>query len=137
MAHVAKFVLAFGQVGLVPDSGVTWTLPRLIGPARAYQLAITGEAISAQKAQEWGLVNLVVPADQMPEIVAAWARTLAQGATLAFGLAKRAMREGATSSLAEALQYEADLQQIAGRSRDFQEGLRAFVEKRDPEFIGE
>jgi len=136
-AHVATFVMAFGRVGLVPDSGTTWTLPRLIGPARAFELAVSGEAIGAKKAYEWGLVNVVVPADQMPEVVTAWARSLAEGPTLAFGLTKRAMHEGATSSLADALENEAELQQIAGHSRDFHEGLQAFVEKRDPEFIGE
>jgi 2-(1,2-epoxy-1,2-dihydrophenyl)acetyl-CoA isomerase len=137
VSHLATFVMAFSRVGLVPDSGATWTLPRLVGPARAFELAATGEAISAQKALDWGLVNAVVPAAQLPEIVNAWAQSLAQGPTLAYGLTKRAIREGANSSLDDALQIEADLQQIAGQSRDFHEGLRAFVEKRDPEFIGE
>ena len=136
-AHNATFNLAFGRIGLVPDSGVTWTLPRLIGLGRAFEMAVTGETISAEKAFAWGLVNVVVPAGQMPEVVSAWAQSLAQGPTLAYGLTKRAMCESATIGLREALENEAVLQELAGHSRDFSEGLRAFLEKRDPQYSGE
>ena len=136
-AHTATFNLAFIRIGLVPDSGLTWFLPRLVGTARAFELAVTGATIGAEKALNWGLVNQVAPADQMPEIVAAWAQSLAGGPTLAIGLTKRALHQAATSDLAQALANEADLQAIAGLSNDFAEGLTAFLEKRDPDFRGE
>lgn len=133
----ASFIQAFSRVGLVPDSGSTWTLPRLIGYARAYQMAITGERITAAKALDWGLVNDVVPHDQLQDVVAAWASTLATGPTLAFGLTKRAMHKSATTGLIEALEYESMLQEVAGRSHDSREGIQAFVDKRDAHFTGE
>jgi 2-(1,2-epoxy-1,2-dihydrophenyl)acetyl-CoA isomerase len=132
----ASFMLAFSRVGLIPDSGSTWTLPRLIGYARAYEMAITADRIPADKALAWGMVNEVVPAEQLPEVVAAWAGTLATGPTLAYGLTKRAMRQADGQTLEEALAYESYLQEIAGRSDDSREGVQAFVEKREPAFKG-
>ncbi len=135
-SHKASFIQVFSNVGLAPDSGSTWILPRLIGYARAYQMAITADKISAEQALAWGLVNEVVPADQLPEITQAWANRLANGATRAFGLTKRAMRRGLTSSLEEALEYEAYLQDIASQTEDHKEGVNAFLEKRKPRFAG-
>lgn len=135
-SHKASFIQAFSRVGLIPDSGSTWTLPRLIGYSRAYEMAITAERIQADKALEWGLVNEVVPHDQLWEVVDAWATSLANGPTLALGLTKRAMRKASTMRLDEALDYEAKLQEITSRSQDFQEGVLAFAEKRDPNFKG-
>ena len=135
-AHTASFILAFGRIGLVPDSGASWILPRLIGYARAYEMAVSGEKVTADKALEWGLINQIVPAEQLLEVVAAWALSLANGPTLAFGLTKRAMYKGATTSLDDALAYEAYLQEITGRSDDFKEGVLAFVEKREARFKG-
>ena len=132
----ASFMLAFSRVGLVPDSGTNWFLPRLIGYARAYEMAVTADKIPAAKALEWGMVNRVVPADQLMETVMAWAQPLATGPTLAYGLTKRAMNKAWDSSLANALTYEAHLQEIAGRSHDNQEGVLAFLEKRDAQFTG-
>jgi 2-(1,2-epoxy-1,2-dihydrophenyl)acetyl-CoA isomerase len=133
----ASFMLAFSRVGLVPDSGTNWFLPRLIGYARAYEMAVTAERVSAEKAEAWGMVNRVVPPDQLRETVNAWASSLAGGATLAFGLTKRAMKSAWGMSLPEALSYEAHLQEIAGRSHDYREGVGAFLEKREAQFTGE
>lgn len=132
----ASFILAFSRVGLIPDSGTNWLLPRIIGYGRAYELAITADRLTAAKALEWGVVNRVVPHDQLVETVAAWAGPLATGATFAYGLTKRAMNRAWTQSLDEALDYEAYLQETAARSHDFSEGVAAFVEKRPAEFRG-
>lgn len=135
-ADNASFMLAFSRIGLIPDSGTNWFLPRLIGHARAYEMAITADRVPADKALAWGMVNKVVPADQLTEITAAWARRLADGPTLAFGLTKRAMNRAWDMTLDEALEYEAHLQEVAGRSQDNQEGIAAFIEKRDAKFSG-
>lgn len=132
----ASFMQAFSRVGLIPDSGSTWFLPRVVGYARAYEMAITADKIKADKALEWGLANEVVPHDQLLEVAGAWARQLASGPTFAYGLTKRAMNRAATTSLADALDYEALLQDVAGKSADNTEGIAAFLEKREPEFKG-
>ncbi len=135
-SEYGSFMLAFSKVGLVPDNGLTWMLPRIVGYTRAYEMAITAEKISAQQAYEWGLVNKVVPAAQLDENVAAWAGMLASGPTLAFGLTKRAMYNSANLSLKDALQHESMLQDMAGSSDDRKEGVRAFTEKRPAQFQG-
>lgn len=132
----ASFMLAFSKVGLIPDSGVTWLLPRLVGYARAYEMAITADKIPAARAYEWGMVNRVVPHDQVWETAVAWATSLAAGPTLAYGLTKRIMHKTWDMSLPEALSYEAYLQEVAGRSADNKEGVRAFLEKRAAHFTG-
>lgn len=132
----ASFMQAFSRVGLIPDSGANWVLPRLVGYNRAYQMAITAEKITAEKALGWGLVNLVVPHEQLAETVQAWALKLAAGPTRAFGLTKRAMRQSEHMSLAEALEYESYLQEAAGRTEDNKEGVMSFLEKREPVFKG-
>jgi 2-(1,2-epoxy-1,2-dihydrophenyl)acetyl-CoA isomerase len=136
-ADSASFMLAFSKVGLVPDSGTNWLLPRLIGQARAYEMAVTADKIPADTALAWGLVNRVVPAAQLMETVTAWAGSLAAGPTLAYGLTKRAMNQAWHSDLFGALEYEAHLQEIAGRSHDNKEGVTAFLEKREAQFKGE
>jgi 2-(1,2-epoxy-1,2-dihydrophenyl)acetyl-CoA isomerase len=133
----AAFMLAFSKVGLIPDTGTNWFLPRLIGHARAYEMAITADKIPATKALEWGMVNRVVPAEQLMETVAAWTRPIATGPTLAYGLTKRAMHKAWAMDLVEALAYEAYVQEIAGRSHDYQEGVQAFLAKREAVFKGE
>ncbi|MCA9970021.1 MAG: enoyl-CoA hydratase/isomerase family protein [Anaerolineales bacterium] len=136
LSDKASFILAFSKIGLVPDSGINWLLPRLIGYARAYELAITADRLPADQALAWGVANRVVPHDQLMETAAAWAQTLAAGATLAFGLTKRAMHKAWHMTLPESLEYEAYLQEVAGRSHDNKEGVQAFLEKRDPQFTG-
>lgn len=133
----ASFMLAFSRIGLVPDSGTNWLLPRIIGQARTYEMAVTADRIPAEKALEWGIVNRVVPHEQLAENVLAWAKPMATGPTLAYGLAKRALNRAWNMSLDEALEYEAHMQELAARSHDFGEGVAAFLEKRDAHFTGE
>lgn len=132
----ATFSLGFTKIGLIPDGGANWILTRLIGYPRAYELALTNEKLTAEKALEWGLLNQVVPHEQLAEFTAAYTQKIAQGATLAFGLAKRAMRRGLDQTFAENLDYEAYLQDVAGRSEDCREGIMAFAEKRAAVFKG-
>jgi 2-(1,2-epoxy-1,2-dihydrophenyl)acetyl-CoA isomerase len=136
-AEAASFILAFGRIGLVPDSGASWFLPRLVGPAIAAELALTGDPLAADDALRRGLVNRVVPAESLMDEARALAARLAAGAPRALALTKRALDRSQEAGLEEALANEAFLQGIAGSTRDHAEGLAAFVEKRPPRFRGE
>ena len=136
-AEGASFALAFGRVGLVPDSGATWLLPRLVGGARAAEIALLNDAMPATAALAMGLVTRVVPAAELGNTAREMAGRLAQGAPIAIALTKRALNAAWDRGLDGALEYEAYLQDLAGRSQDHAEGIAAFMEKRPPRFRGE
>lgn len=132
----ASFLQAFVRIGLVPDSGATYFLPRLIGYARALELAMLGEIVDAERALEIGLVNRVVPAGDLAKESEALARRLADGPTIAYALTRKGMIHGGNADLETALDYEADLQTLAASTGDAAEGITAFLEKRDSKFTG-
>ncbi len=132
----ASFTQAFSKIGLVPDTGSTWFLPELIGTSRTLELAFAGDVIDAPRALDWGLVNFVVPGDELHERARAYAVRLAAMPTLALGMTKRAVYRATGTSLEDALEYEAQLQQRAAQSEDHVEGVTAFLEKRAPAFTG-
>lgn len=132
----ASFIQIFTRIGLVPDSGSTWFLPRLVGYGRAFELMTLGDRLSAETALQWGIVNQVVPHNELAETADILARRLASGPTVAYGLTKRALNRGATLTLEQSLEYEAKLQDIAQKSADVSEGVSAFLEKRQAKFEG-
>lgn len=132
----AKLILAFIKVGLVPDSGAIWFLTRMVGAARAWELAASGDPVSAQEALALGLINKVVGADVFEQESKQFARELAEGPTRAFALTKSLLEQAATVSLEEQLDLEVEAQSEAGRSADHLEGVRAFLGKRAPSFRG-
>jgi 2-(1,2-epoxy-1,2-dihydrophenyl)acetyl-CoA isomerase len=135
-ARSAKFIQAFCRLGLVPDAGGTYVLPRLVGAARAMGLALLGEPLTAEQAAAWGLIWRVVDDEQLMPEAKALARRLATQPTRGLGLIKRALNASAANTLGEQLDLERDLQREAGRTRDYREGVRAFLEKRSPSFEG-
>lgn len=136
-AESASFIEAFVNVGLVPDSGSTFFLPRLIGTSRAFEMAVTGRKVKADEALALGLVNRVVPDAELSAETKKLAQQLANLPPRAIGLTKRAMNAAWTADLEGQLDYEAMLQTVAGQSKDHREGIAAFLEKRPPKFTGE
>ena len=130
-------MLAFGRIGLVPDSGATWFLPRLVGPAKAAELALLGESLSAADAERFGLVARVVSPETLAEEARALAVRLAALAPVALAHTKRALERSWSVDLDTALEDEAHRQGIAGATADHAEGMQAFLEKRPPRFTGE
>jgi 2-(1,2-epoxy-1,2-dihydrophenyl)acetyl-CoA isomerase len=136
-ARSARFIQSFAGIGLVPDCGGTFFLPRLVGDARARGLAILGEPLSAERAEAWGLIWQVVDDAELPATAEALAERLASRATQGIALTKQALAASASNSLDAQLDLESELQRIAGRTPDYREGVKAFLEKRPPVFSGQ
>jgi 2-(1,2-epoxy-1,2-dihydrophenyl)acetyl-CoA isomerase len=136
-AESATFIESFGRVGLVPDTGSSWFLPRIVGLANAADMIFSAAPIDAHTAQRIGLVNRVVPQGRLAEEARAEAARLAAASPVALALGKRALNYGLEHDLASSLEHEAQLQAVAGRSDDHREGVAAFVEKRPPRFTGD
>ncbi len=132
----AQFSLIFSQIGLIPDGGSLFHLPRLVGPAKAKELIFTAKMVDAKEAERIGLINKAVPADELDNEVNTLAKQLAEGPTVAFGIAKKIMNKGLSMDLSSVLECEAFGQTIAGTTEDAQEGVIAFLEKRKAEFKG-
>jgi 2-(1,2-epoxy-1,2-dihydrophenyl)acetyl-CoA isomerase len=135
-ADDARFWEPFVERGFTPDSGATWLLPRLVGPVRARELLLLGRQLSGVEAAQWGVVHRAVAAADVASEVDALAGSLASGASVAIGLTKWLLQSGADSSLESHLRDEAFALELSSRSEDFREGLRAFRDKRPPEFTG-
>ncbi|MFD2923085.1 enoyl-CoA hydratase/isomerase family protein [Halobacillus naozhouensis] len=131
-----KFVSAFMGIGLIPDSGFLYVLPRLVGYAKALEVALLDKPITGAEAYQLGLATEVIEASEWEEEVTRFSEKLASLPTRSISLVKRYMMDGMNSTFEEMLEKEAQAQRIAGRSRDHQEGLQAFKEKRKPKFIG-
>lgn len=135
-ARSAYFLQAFVNIGLIPDAGGTWLLPRLVGPQRAMQLALLGERLPAETAQQWGLIAEVVDDEQLMPRALALARRLADGPGAAIARIKQAIHAAAGNDLDTQLALERDLQRDCGRTQDFMEGVMAFTQKRKAKFKG-
>jgi 2-(1,2-epoxy-1,2-dihydrophenyl)acetyl-CoA isomerase len=135
-AKSAKFIQSFAAIGLIPDSGGTWVLPRLVGQARALGLALTGEPLPAEKAAEWGLIWKAVEDEALDETVDALAARFAAGPTRGLARIKKMIRESWGHSLDEELDLQRDAMRELGYSDDYREGVAAFMEKRKPNFTG-
>jgi len=135
-AQSASFIQAFCRLGLVPDSGGTWFLPRLVGRAQAMGLALLGDKISAERAVQLGMIWQVVNDEQLKAEAEKVAEHLAKQPTYGLSLIKKAINASAHNTLDEQLLLERDLQRLAGRSSDYKEGVQAFMQKRPPEYKG-
>jgi len=135
-AEEAMLTEVFINIGLVPDSGSSFFLPRLVGTAKAFELASMGSKISAIEAASMGLINKAVPASELDQAVARYTSYYAAAPTKSIGMIKKMLNRAVTSSLEDALDYEAYCQEIAGNSEDYKEGVAAFLEKRKPAFKG-
>ncbi len=135
-AETASFIQAFTKIGLIPDSGGTFFLPRLVGPARAMSLMVLGEKLGADEAHRLGMIHDVVPESTLHDVAVAFAQRLAVMPTHAIALTKQAINANWTNDLDAQLELEERLQSEAGRSADYLEGVRAFQQKRSPVFKG-
>ncbi|HEP0605397.1 TPA: 2-(1,2-epoxy-1,2-dihydrophenyl)acetyl-CoA isomerase PaaG [Raoultella ornithinolytica] len=135
-ARSANFVMAFSKLGLVPDCGGSWFLPRVAGRARAMGLALLGEKLSAEQAAQWGMIWQLVEDAELADTSRQLARHLATQPTFGLGLIKKALQASETNDLDAQLDLERDYQRLAGRSDDYREGVSAFLAKRPPQFSG-
>lgn len=135
-AKSAKFIQSFANIGLIPDSGGTWSLPRLAGLPRAMGLALTGEALTAEKAEAWGLIWKCVEDAELVAATDALATKFASAPTKGLAATKKLLRESSEYSLNEQLELERDWQRTLGRTNDYREGVASFLEKRTPTFTG-
>lgn len=135
-ARSANFVMTFSKLGLVPDCGGSWFLPRVAGRARAMGLALLGEKLSAEQAAQWGMIWQLVEDAELADTSRQLARHLATQPTFGLGLIKKALQASETNGLDAQLDLERDYQRLAGRSDDYREGVSAFLAKRPPQFSG-
>lgn len=135
-ARSAKFIQSFANIGLIPDSGGTWTLPRLAGQARALGLALTGEALTAERAEAWGVIWKCVDDDQLAAETGALAAKFAAAPTAGLAATKKLIRESGARAFDAQLDIERDAQSALGRTGDYREGVAAFLEKRAAKFSG-
>jgi 2-(1,2-epoxy-1,2-dihydrophenyl)acetyl-CoA isomerase len=133
----ARFMEVFVKRGLALDGGTSWTLPHLVGPRRAKQMAFFGETVDAPTALAWGLINEVVAPEDLDATAAEWGRKLASGPTTAISLMKSLIDEGVTGTFEQALEGEARAQHIVYTTKDMREGIQAYLERREPNFTGE
>lgn len=133
----AKFIQSFANIGLIPDSGGSWVLPRLIGQARAMAITLTGEPIKAEKAENWGMIYKAVDDDELMQEATNLATRLAKGPTRGLAETKKRIRESSLNTLQQELDLERDAMRELGYSNDYAEGVAAFMEKRKPTFTGQ
>lgn len=136
-ARSASFIESFSRLGLIPDSGGTWILPRLVGMARARGLAMLGPKVSAEQAEAWGMIWQVVDDEELMATALGLAEQMATQPTRGFAFTKRALAASAANTLDAQLELEKELMRAAGRTHDYQEGVKAFLEKRQPNYKGE
>ncbi len=136
-ARSASFVQVFCKIGLVPDSGGTWNLPRAVGLARARGLALLGDKLSAEKAEAWGMIWRCIDDDKLQDEALQLARHLATQPTKGLGMIKKLLTESTGNSLHQQLELEKQAMSLLSRSHDYQEGVAAFLEKRAPRFTGD